>query len=224
MEKILLPDIPIFYFYSLSEDLGPKCFLDLFDIGSHNNFMNSRARKIMKKEEISHIIKDIARSIKEQHPDLSQIVIVGIKTRGVPLAQRLIKELFNLSQAKPYFGALDIAFYRDDLSRKYPFPEVKGTDLEVSIDGKTVILVDDVIYTGRTIRAAMDELLDYGRPNRIELAVIVDRGQRELPICPDYVGKTFETDANQMVEVRLEPIDEEDAVYLIEGIKRREKI
>lgn len=170
----------------------------------------------MDETDISQAIKKFAQEIRKRHPGLEEIVIVGIQTRGVPLAERLSVELKNLGYKSILLGAVDITFYRDDLSRLYPVPEVKETDLKADIDGKTVILIDDVIYTGRTIRAAMDELLDYGRPDRIELAVVVDRGERELPICPDYVGKTITTERDKLVDVRVKPIDEEDGVYLVE--------
>jgi len=177
--------------------------------------MNTRVEKVMGEEDLKQVIKEIARKVRDRHQDLQEIILVGIKTRGVPLAERLSMELKSLGFKRISVGALDITFYRDDLSRMYPVPEVKGTNLNFKIDGKVVLLVDDVIYTGRTVRAAMDELLDYGRPDRIEFAVMVDRGERELPICPDYVGRKLEAESGDTVEVKVRPVDEEDAVYIV---------
>jgi pyrimidine operon attenuation protein/uracil phosphoribosyltransferase len=134
----------------------------------------------------------------------------------VPLARRLAKLMAGAGGTEPRVGALDITLYRDDLTTIAAHPVLKGTDIPGSIDGRTVILVDDVLYTGRTVRAALDELVDFGRPSRIALAVLVDRGHRELPIRADYVGKTIATSPDEIVQVMLEEEDGEDRVLLLE--------
>jgi len=146
------------------------------------------------------------------------VVLVGIRTRGVPLADYLAKKIEKI-QGKPIdVGALDINLYRDDLSEVSEQPVVRSTELPFSITGKGIILVDDVLYTGRTIRAAMDALIDFGRPRFIKLAVVVDRGWREFPIQPDYVGKGIKTTQNQNIKVMLETIDGENAVFIREQV------
>jgi pyrimidine operon attenuation protein/uracil phosphoribosyltransferase len=141
---------------------------------------------------------------------------VGVRTRGVPLARRLAAVLGQAAGVEPPVGALDITLYRDDLTTVGPQPVLKGTDIPTSIDGRTVVLVDDVLFTGRTVRAALDELIDFGRPARIELAVLVDRGHRELPIRADYAGRTITTTREEIVQVLLREEDGEDRVVLQE--------
>jgi len=158
----------------------------------------------------------IARQIVERHPDIEHTALVGIRTRGVPLAQRLARVVAKGEARRPRVGALDITLYRDDLTTMAPNPVVRGTEIPFSIDGCCVVLVDDVLFTGRTVRAALDELVDFGRPARIELAVLVDRGHRELPIRADYVGRTLNTAREQTVQVRLKEQDGEDRVLLLE--------
>lgn len=144
------------------------------------------------------------------------IALVGIRSRGVPLADLLARKIEKV-QGKPIdVGSLDINLYRDDLSEVGEQPVVRPTELPFSITGKGIILVDDVLYTGRTIRAAMDALIDFGRPKFIKLAVLVDRGWREFPIQPDYVGKAIRTTSNQNIKVMVRPIDEENCVYVKE--------
>jgi pyrimidine operon attenuation protein / uracil phosphoribosyltransferase len=143
-------------------------------------------------------------------------VLVGIRTRGVPLARRLAAAIRGAVGAEPSVGALDITLYRDDLTTIAAHPVIQGTDIPVSIDGRTVVLADDVLFTGRTVRAALDELVDFGRPARIELAVLVDRGHRELPIRADYVGKDLATARPEIVQVQLRESDGEDRVLLLE--------
>lgn len=146
------------------------------------------------------------------------VALVGIRTRGVPLAEYLAKKIEKV-QGKPIeLGSLDINLYRDDLSEVSEQPVVRPTELPFSITGKGIILVDDVLYTGRTIRAAMDALIDFGRPRFIKLAVMIDRGWREFPIQPDYVGKGIKTTANQNIKVMLRTIDGEDAVFIKEQV------
>jgi pyrimidine operon attenuation protein/uracil phosphoribosyltransferase len=163
----------------------------------------------------------IAHEIIEGNPDLSRVALVGIQTRGVPLAQRLRRLVDERAGTTPDLGAVDITFYRDDVSVRgggaplHSQPVVRSTSLDFPLEGKTVVLVDDVLYTGRTIRAAIEALFDYGRPERIQLAVLVDRGHRELPIRPDYVGKNLPTSRDERIQVQLVEVDEIDRVLLI---------
>ncbi len=157
----------------------------------------------------------LAAEIAERLPDPSGAVLLGVRTRGVPLARRLAALLERSTGRSPAVGALDITLYRDDLSTLASQPVVRGTDLPRAIDGRSVILVDDVLFTGRTIRAALDELLDYGRPARIQLAVLIDRGHRELPIQADYVGRKVPTARDEAVQVRLSEEDGDDRVVLL---------
>jgi pyrimidine operon attenuation protein/uracil phosphoribosyltransferase len=173
--------------------------------------------ELMDAGRLERTLARIAREILERHPDLTGTVLVGIRTRGVPLARRLAEELGTAAgNAPPRVGALDITLYRDDLTTIAPHPVLKGTDIPTSIDGRTVVLVDDVLYTGRTVRAALDEIIDFGRPARIELAVLVDRGHRELPVHADYVGKTVTTSREDSIQVLLREEDGEDRVVLLE--------
>ncbi len=171
-------------------------------------------KKVMTASEVCRVMLKIAEDIVENHSDLDHSALVGIRRRGVPLTERLQKEIERLSGARPQLGVLDITFYRDDLSMVDTQPVVGATHLNFDISGKTIFLVDDVLYTGRTARAAIDSIIDYGRPKKIVLVVLIDRGHRELPIQGDYVGKSVETAASEVVEVRLRPIDEEEGVYL----------
>jgi pyrimidine operon attenuation protein/uracil phosphoribosyltransferase len=162
----------------------------------------------------------IAHEIIEANPDLTRVALVGIQTRGVPLAHRL-RRLIEERAAAPALGAVDITFYRDDVqvrgggAPRHPQPVVRSTALDFPLEGKTVVLVDDVLYTGRTIRAAIEALFDYGRPERIQLAVLVDRGHRELPIRPDYVGKNLPTSRDERIQVQLVEVDEVDRILLV---------
>jgi pyrimidine operon attenuation protein / uracil phosphoribosyltransferase len=151
-----------------------------------------------------------------QRGDVSRLVLVGVRTRGVPLARRLARLIGKASRTEPPVGALDITLYRDDLTTIAAHPVVQGTDIPCSIDGRRVLLVDDVLYTGRTVRAALDELVDFGRPARVELAVLVDRGHRELPIAGDYVGLEVQTARDQIVQVQLREEDGSDRVLLVD--------
>jgi pyrimidine operon attenuation protein/uracil phosphoribosyltransferase len=167
---------------------------------------------VMDDDALRRTLVRIAHEIVEKHADLSDVCLVGIYTRGVAIAQRLRREIAEATGFEPDVGALDISFYRDDVRSRQPV--VHSTRLDFSIDGRTVVLVDDVLYTGRTIRAAIDALFDYGRPSRIRLAVLADRGHRELPIRADYVGKNLPTSADERVFVRLVEIDEVDEVTI----------
>lgn len=161
-------------------------------------------------------LRRIAHEIVERNRGTQQVVLVGIRTRGVPLAQRLHRHLQQIEPHPVPVGAIDITLYRDDLRLQKNRP-VHATSLPCPLDGKHVVLVDDVLYTGRSIRAAMDALTDFGRPQTIQLAVLIDRGHRELPIRADYVGKNVPTARNEQVRVLLREVDGEDAVLLVAG-------
>jgi pyrimidine operon attenuation protein/uracil phosphoribosyltransferase len=165
-------------------------------------------RELLDSAGITRALKRIAHEIVERNAAVGEVVLVGIRTAGVPLAERLSGFIADAGGVRSAVGAIDITLYRDDVFEGLPKPEVGSTELPAhTIAGKTVILVDDVLYTGRTIRAALDALMDYGRPRAVQLAVLVDRGHRELPIQPDYVGLKVETTRNQSVKVILDGRD-----------------
>jgi pyrimidine operon attenuation protein / uracil phosphoribosyltransferase len=165
---------------------------------------------------ISRFVSRICYQIVERESDLSKLAIVGIRTGGEHLGRRIQKRIEEIEGVEVPFGVIDITLYRDDISVSDSYPKIKGTDLPFRISGTRIVLVDDVLYTGRTIRAALDAIVDFGRPKRVELAVLIDRGHRELPIRPDYVGKNIPTSYNDSVRVRLRELDYKDAVYLIQ--------
>jgi pyrimidine operon attenuation protein/uracil phosphoribosyltransferase len=171
-------------------------------------------RQIMTADEIRRATTRLSHEIVEKQAGTAGLVLIGIQRRGVPLARRIAASILEHEGAAIPVGALDITFYRDDLSMVAQQPVVKGTELPSAIDGRTIVLVDDVLYTGRTIRAAMDALVDFGRPQAIRLAVLVDRGHRELPIRADHVGKNVPTSREEIVRVHVEEIDGEDAVEI----------
>jgi pyrimidine operon attenuation protein/uracil phosphoribosyltransferase len=171
---------------------------------------------LMDRERLARTLSRMAHEIAERHPDMSETALVGVRSRGVPLARRLAALAGKAAGAEPRVGALDITLYRDDFTTLAAQPILKGTEIPFPIEGRTVVLVDDVLYTGRTVRAALDELIDFGRPARIELAVLVDRGHRELPIRADYVGRTLTTSRDESVQVLLKEEDGEDRVLLLE--------
>jgi pyrimidine operon attenuation protein/uracil phosphoribosyltransferase len=173
-----------------------------------------KAKLVLTANEVTKAIKELAKGIARNKSDLKSLALIGIYTRGLPLAKRLKEELEASAKIKIPMGALDITLYRDDLATVGPAPIVKATDINFDLTDKVVILVDDVLYTGRTIRAALNELSDFGRPKRIQLAVLIDRGHRELPISADYVGKTVATKSNEIIEVRFEETDGFDEVRL----------
>lgn len=156
----------------------------------------------------------IAHEIVERNKGGENLLLVGIKTRGVPLANRLQNKIKEIENVNVPVGELDITLYRDDLEEITDDPELKAINIDVDIDGKTVILVDDVLFTGRTVRAAMDAVMDTGRPSQIQLAVLIDRGHRELPIRADYVGKNIPTSKEEIIVVNLNEIDEKDEVRI----------
>lgn len=173
---------------------------------------------IMDNEAIRRALVRIAHEIIEKNKGVEDVVIVGIRTRGVPLAQRIAAEINAIENCEMTVGMLDITLYRDDLSTLGYNPVVHGTDINFDLSGKHVVLVDDVLYTGRTIRAALDAVIDMGRPKTIQLAVLVDRGHKELPIRADYVGKNVPTSQKETIEVVLNEIDGTDEVYIGERV------
>ena len=173
---------------------------------------------VMDADRMARALTRMSHEILERNRGLDEIALVGIRTRGVPLARRISRSLHEINGDDVPTGALDITLYRDDLMRHPvgPQPLVRRTEIPFSIDDRKILLVDDVLYTGRTIRAALDALIDFGRPRAIQLVVLVDRGHRELPIKADYVGKNLPTSLKQSVQVHLQEIDGRDEV-LIEG-------
>jgi len=171
-------------------------------------------RQIMTVDEIRRAIVRISHELVEKQAGTEGLVLVGIQRRGVPLAHRIAAAVEDHEGVTLPVGALDITFYRDDLSLVAQQPIVKGTQLPVDLNDRTVVVVDDVLYTGRTVRAAMDALVDFGRPRAIRLAVLVDRGHRELPIRADHVGKNVPTSSDEVVKVALVEVDGEDAVRI----------
>ena len=178
---------------------------------------------LMDRDRLTRTLKRMATEIVERHPDQKSAVLVGVRSRGVPMALRLARMIAETAGDAPPVGALDITLYRDDLTMVGAQPVLTGTEIPVSIDGRTVIVVDDVLFTGRSVRGALDELIDFGRPARIELAVLVDRGHRELPIHADYVGRTVTTARDEIVQVMLKEQDGEDGVVLFEKEPPRTK-
>lgn len=170
---------------------------------------------IMQAEDVRRAIVRIAHEIIERNGGLQDVVLVGVRSRGVPIAHRLADLLQQFEGQQPPIGVLDITFYRDDLSLRHNQPLVQSTELPGDISDKRIILVDDVLYTGRTCRAAIDALLDYGRPQLIQLAVLVDRGHRELPIRADYVGKNVPTSREERIHVHLQELDGVDNVQIV---------
>ncbi len=180
-----------------------------------------RGTLLLDAEAIERTLSRIAHEIIERNPELDRVALVGIHTRGVPLARRLRNLIAERAGGEVALGAIDITFHRDDVHVRagepplHPQPLVRDTQLDFALEGMTCVLVDDVLYTGRTIRAAIDALFDYGRPDKVQLAVLADRGHRELPIRPDYVGKNLPTAHGEHVQVQLLEIDEVDRVLLL---------
>ncbi len=174
-------------------------------------------KTVMDSDSVNRTISRIVNQILERNNGAGELAIIGIRTRGVYIAERIAGEIEKLEGIRPPMGILDISFYRDDLMRKTEWPNVKKTEIPFPVEDKKVILVDDVIYTGRTIRAAIDEIMDYGRPSSIQLVALVDRGLRELPIQPDYVGSKLDTLSSEEVKVRLKEADGTDEVILVTG-------
>ncbi|MBZ2173938.1 bifunctional pyr operon transcriptional regulator/uracil phosphoribosyltransferase PyrR [Schnuerera sp. xch1] len=169
---------------------------------------------ILDEKAIQRATTRIANEIIERNKGIKDVILVGIRTRGVPFAQRLAKKIESIEDEKIEVLTLDITFYRDDLTEEYKEPIVKDSNIEYNIEDKIVVLVDDVIYTGRTARAALDALVHMGRARKVQLAVLIDRGHRELPIRPDYVGKNVPTSRNEIIDVNFEEIDGKDQVKI----------
>jgi pyrimidine operon attenuation protein / uracil phosphoribosyltransferase len=173
---------------------------------------------VLEHDDLARTLRRIAHEIAEKNPEPDSLAIVGIHTRGALLARRLHDLLVELTAAETPIGDIDISFYRDDVGAQSPAtqPIVHASHIDFDLTGRTVVLVDDVLFTGRTVRAAIDALFDYGRPQRVQLAVLCDRGHRELPIRPDYVGKNLPTSREQRVNVRLSELDGSDEVAIAE--------
>ena len=173
-----------------------------------------KKKTIMDSQAMGRALVRVAHEIVEKNKGVENVVLVGIRTRGVPLAERIAKEITSIENVALPVGSLDITLYRDDLSTLAYNPVMHGTEIDFDISGKTIVLVDDVLFTGRTIRCALDALIDMGRPKEIQLAVMVDRGHKELPIKADYVGKNVPTATSESVEVTLAETDGLDEVVL----------
>ena len=178
-------------------------------------FLKSVKNEILDETKIAKSITRLSHEIIEKNNGTDEIYLVGIITRGKTLAERIHKNLTNITGNNITYGTIDITFHRDDYLNRLKTPKLNGTNIDESLDEKTVILVDDVLYTGRTIRAAIDSLLSFGRPKSIQLAVLVDRGHRELPIRADYVGKNIPTHEGEHVKVLFKEIDNQDSIRLI---------
>ncbi len=171
--------------------------------------------KIVDEEGLNRTITRLAHEILERNKGSRNIVLIGMRTRGEFIANRIKSKIKEIENFEPDFGVLDVTLYRDDFRTRLKQPEVSVTNITFDINEKDVILIDDVLYTGRTVRAALDALMDLGRPSTIQLCVLVDRGHRELPIKADFVGKNIPTSINEEIRVRLKEIDSEDAIYLV---------
>lgn len=168
-------------------------------------------------------IRRMAIEIVERNRGTEDLYIIGIRSRGVPIAERIVRHIQEMEEASVPLGILDITLYRDDLTTIAPQPVIKPTKLPEPIDDKVVVLVDDVLYTGRTVRAALDALIDFGRPRCVQLAVLIDRGHRELPVHADVIGREVPTDRREVIKVKLEETDGEDAVLIMEKTETGEK-
>src|ERR1700739_255546 len=171
---------------------------------------------LMSASEIQRTLVRLAHEVVEKNNGVEELALVGIRRRGVPLAQRIAKVINGIEHTQVPVGSLDITLYRDDLSTVGPKPLVQKSELEFSVAGKNVVLVDDVLYTGRTIRAALDALFDHGRPSRVQLLVLIDRGHRKLPIEAAFVGRTVQTSDDEIIEVKFQEVDEMEKVLLVE--------
>lgn len=174
--------------------------------------------QLMSASEIDRTLVRLAHEILEKSEDLSRLALIGVRRRGVPIAQRLAAKIESIEGQKIPVGVLDINLYRDDLTTVGAAPVVNATDIPFDITGKDVILTDDVLYTGRTVRAALDALFDQGRPARVQLLCLIDRGHRELPIAAQYIGRTVQTTAREIIEVKFNEIDGVEKVLLVEKV------
>ena len=171
--------------------------------------------QIIDAEGMSRTIARLTHEILERNRGMQDVVLVGMRTRGEYLAQRLAQKMESIEGSSPPLGVLDVTLYRDDYRQRLRQTVVQSTEIPSGIEEKIVVLVDDVLYTGRSVRAAMGALMDIGRPAEIQLAILLDRGHRELPICADFIGKNIPTAPNEEVQVKMQEIDDEDAVYLV---------
>jgi len=178
---------------------------------------------VMTAEDIRRTVTRIAHEIIEHNKDIEQLLLVGLHTRGVPLAKRLAENIAVNEKTKPIIGSLDFTLYRDDVDNSI-IKKVQRTDIPTDINNKSVVLVDDVLYTGRSVRAAMDALVDLGRPRSIQLAVLIDRGHREMPIRADYVGKNIPSARHEQIQVRLSEADGRDEVAIVNLNDNKEKV
>lgn len=178
--------------------------------------MKSIKSKLMDESHIKRTLTRLSHEIIENNPNLGNVALVGIRTRGEYIAKRIHNHIESISGEAMKYGTLDVTFYRDDFKTNLGSPQVQSSDILFSLDGINVILIDDVLYTGRTIRAAMDELFAFGRPASIQLCVLVDRGHRELPVKADFIGKNYPTSLREHIHVHLNEVDNEDAVLLME--------
>ena len=172
--------------------------------------------RLMSASDIERTLVRLAHEIVEKNAGASNLGLVGIKRRGVPLAERIAKLIEKIERIPVQTGVLDISFYRDDLSTDGPRPTVNKGDIGCDVTGRDIVLMDDVLYTGRTIRAALDALFDHGRPKSVQLLVLIDRGHRELPIQATYTGRTIPTSSREIIEVKLREVDEDEQVLLVE--------
>ena len=176
---------------------------------------SSAAVPVMDAEAMRRALRRVAHEIIERNPQLEKVMLAGIPSRGVEIARRIAAFIREIENINVQTGVIDVAMHRDDVGTRPELPVVRASELPLPLEGRTVVIVDDVLYTGRTVRAAMDAISSFGRPARIQLAVLIDRGHRELPIRPDYVGKNLPTATGEQIQVRLEETDNEpDAVWL----------
>ncbi len=178
---------------------------------------SKKSQPILDKAEMGKCVSKIADEILSRHADPATLAVIGIQTRGVQLAERIVRRIKRTTGADVPLGTLDITLYRDDIGTMAEQPVMRSTSIEFDVTGKTIVLVDDVLFNGRTVRAALDQVMDFGRPERIELAVLIDRGHRELPIQADYVGTKIETGKDDSVNVSLREIDGVDKVEVAKG-------
>jgi len=179
--------------------------------------------KIMSAEDLNRTYVRFAHQFLEPHDNPGQLALIGMQTRGVYMGKHIIEIMEQELDYKPDFGVLDVTFYRDDFRTRLKMPQVRVTEIPFDLYDRDIVLIDDVLYTGRTVRAAMDALMDYGRPRSIKFCCMVDRGHRELPICADYVGTKLPTHVQEEVRVKVKELDDEDAVYVVQNAEEDEE-
>jgi pyrimidine operon attenuation protein/uracil phosphoribosyltransferase len=176
--------------------------------------------KLIDEEGFNRTITRLAHEILEKNKGSKNVVLIGMRTRGENIAERIKEKIKEIDKSEPLYGVLDVTLYRDDFRTRLKQPEISVTNITINLNDRDIILIDDVLYTGRTVRAALDALLDLGRPSTIQLCVMVDRGHREMPIRADFVGKNIPTSIDEEVQVRIKEIDGEDAVYLLNAPRK----